>query len=48
MIGETHLKCNTGDYDLQIQGYTLIRCDNPHNVSLGGVRVIPWRSLLQA
>ena len=24
---------------MQIEGYTLMRCDNPHNVSLGGVCV---------
>ena len=39
MIGETHLKADTDDYDLQIEGYTLRRCDNLHNVSLGGVCV---------
>ena len=40
MIGETNLKRrDTDDYDLQIEGYTLGRCDNLHNVSLGGVCV---------
>ena len=37
MIGETHLKRDTDDYDLQIEGYTLKRRDNLHNVSLGEV-----------
>ena len=39
MVGEIHLKRDTDDYDLQIEGYTLRRCDNLHNVSLGGVCV---------
>ena len=39
MMAETHLKRDTDDYDLQIEGYTLRRCDNLHNISLGGVCV---------
>ena len=39
MMGESHLKRDIDDYDLQIEGYTLTRCDNPHNISLGGVCV---------
>ena len=39
MIGETHLNHDTNDNDLQINGYTLQRCDHPNNVSRGGVCV---------
>ena len=39
MIGETHLKNDIDDCDLQISGYTLKRCDHPGNVSRGGVCV---------
>ena len=39
MIGETHLKHDINDNDMQIEGYTLNRCDHPENVALGGVCV---------
>ena len=39
MIGETHLKNDINNNDLQIEGYTLIRCDHPSNAALGGVCV---------
>ena len=39
MSDQTHLMHDMNDSDLQITGYTLIRCDGPGNVPSGGVCV---------
>ena len=39
MLSETFLHPGIDNHNLQIEGYTILRCDNPNHVSRGGVCV---------